>query len=59
MALQEGGLNQLVHSRGFLKPGDKSGGEPNVDANYSYGWFDLSEEPMVVSLPAFGDRYYV
>jgi len=59
MALQEGGLNQLVHSRGFLKPDDKPGGEPNVDANYSYGWFDLSEEPMVVSLPAFGDRYYV
>ena len=59
MALQEGGLNQLVHSRSFLKPGDKPGGEPNVDTYYSYGWFDLSEEPMVVSLPAFGDRYYV
>ena len=59
MALQEGGLNQLVHSRSFLKPGDKPGGEPNVDTYYSYGWFDLSEEPMVVSLPDFGDRYYV
>lgn len=59
MALQEGGLNKLVHSRSFLKPGDKPGGEPNVDTFYSYGWFDLSEEPMVVSLPAFGDRYYV
>ena len=59
MALQEGGLNQLVHSRSFLKPGDKPGGEPNVDTYYSYGWFDLSEEPIVVSLPAFGDRYYV
>ncbi|MEP4076325.1 DUF1254 domain-containing protein [Haloferula sp.] len=59
MALQEGGLNKLVHSRSFLNPGDKPGGEVNVDTYYSYGWFDLSEEPMVVSLPAFGDRYYV
>ena len=59
MALQEGGLNQLVHSRSFLKPGDKPGGEPNVDTCYSCGWFDLGEDPVVVSLPASGDRYYV
>ena len=54
MALQEGGLNRLVHSRSFMKPADKPGGEPNVDTYDSYDWFDLSDEPIVVSLPAFG-----
>jgi hypothetical protein len=59
MALQEGGLNQLVHSRQLAKPGEKPGSGPNVDTYYSYGCFDLSAEPMVVSLPKFGDTYYV
>ncbi|MCT8158756.1 DUF1254 domain-containing protein [Pseudoruegeria sp. SHC-113] len=59
MAIVEDGLNQLVHTRSFLKPGDKPGSGPNVDTYYSYGWFDLSDGPIVVSLPAFGERYYV
>ncbi len=59
MAFAEDGLNQLVHTRSFLKPGDKPGSGPNVDTYYSYGWFDLSDGPIVFSLPDFGDRYYV
>ncbi len=59
MALEEDGLNKLVHARSFVKPGDKPGAGANVDTYYSYGWLDLSEEPIVISLPAFGDRYYV
>ncbi len=59
MVYGEGALNKLAVQRSFLKPGDKPGGGPNVDTYYSYGWFDLSEEPIVVSLPDFGDRYYV
>ncbi len=59
MALKENGLNKIVLSRSFLKPGDKPGSCPGVDSFYSYGWFDLTDGPIVVSLPAFGDRYYV
>lgn len=30
---------------------------PNADTLYTYGFFDVTDEPYVVSLPDFGDRY--
>ncbi|MCK5277350.1 MAG: DUF1254 domain-containing protein, partial [Cyclobacteriaceae bacterium] len=52
------GLNEMIHNRAFFEPGILSGG-PNRDGLYSFGWFDLNDEPIVVSLPDFDDRYFV
>ncbi len=53
-----GEINTLFHNRDLIPPGVLSGG-PNRDGLYSYGWFDLNDEPIVVSLPDFGERYFV
>ena len=55
----ENGINQLNYYPSFPKPGDLPGGSANNDTFYGKGWFDLSVGPYVVSLPDFGDRYYV
>ena len=54
-----GGFNRFRHySRGFT-PADKDIVTPSNDTPYSWAWLDLRTEPMVVTVPAAPDRYYV
>jgi len=54
-----GGFNRYRHySRGFA-PADKDIVTPSNDTPYSWAWLDLRAEPIVVSVPASPDRYYV
>ena len=55
----EGRLNQFAHNRVFPKAEDREVVRPNFDTLYSSAWVDISEEPMIVSMPDTKDRYYI
>jgi len=52
-------VNQFAHYRTFPDDTFKEIPSPNVDTLYSFAWLDLSKEPIVLSLPDVGDRYYL
>lgn len=52
-------VNQLAHARGFPDHRFRLVVRPNCDTLYSSAWIDLSAEPIVLSVPDMGDRYYV
>ena len=47
------------HMRTFPPVEFKEVVRPNFDTLYSIAWLDLSKEPMVVSIPDSGGRYFV
>jgi hypothetical protein len=51
-------LNKFVHQRQFAPMTDRKVVRPNNDVLYSVAWADLSEEPVVVSVPDTQDRFY-
>jgi hypothetical protein len=54
-----GPMNRFSHLRAF-PPGDfKEVVRPNFDTLYSLVWFDLRDDPVVVSVPDTGGRYYM
>jgi hypothetical protein len=55
-----GGFNVYRHYAQVFTPENKDIVTPNNDTPYSWAWFDLRAEPVVISVPAVPkDRYYV
>ena len=52
-------VNQFVHYRAFVDASDRSVVGFNVDTLYSFGHLDLSREPIVLSIPEMGNRFWV
>ena len=51
-------LNEFWHASQLMDATYRDGGCPNNDTLYSTAWLDLSEEPIILSHPDMGDRYF-
>jgi hypothetical protein len=52
-------LNQFGQKRSFPDDTFTAVVSPNADTLYSFGFLDLSTEPIVLSVPEMGNRYYL
>jgi hypothetical protein len=52
-------VNQFGNMAAYPPASDHSVVRMNLDTLYSWGWLDLSEGPMVVTIPDTGDRYFL
>ncbi len=52
-------INQFVHYRKFPDASNKTVVGFNVDTLYSLAQLDISKEPMVLSVPEMGDRFWI
>ena len=50
--------NQFTHTRRLLGPNDREVVTPNNDTLYTNAWLDLTEGPVLIHVPAMGDRYW-
>ena len=51
-------LNEFYHFRNTVDAKYRAGGSPNNDTLYSILFLDVSEEPVILSHPDMGDRYF-
>lgn len=52
-------INHFAHHKEFPDDRFRDVVTPNADTLYSMGWLDLAAEPLVLSLPDTGKRYYM
>jgi hypothetical protein len=52
-------INQLAMLHDYVDPAERLVACPNQDVVYGFGLMDLSQEPVVVQVPDFGDRFWV
>ncbi|MEW6187162.1 MAG: DUF1254 domain-containing protein [Thermodesulfobacteriota bacterium] len=58
-ALQRTPVNRFGHAPAFPPPTARTVIRPNSDTLYSSAWIDLSQEPIILSLPDTKERYYL
>ena len=54
-----GPMGAFQHMRAFPEANFKAVVRPNFDTLYSSAWIDVTDEPMIMSVPDTGDRYYL
>lgn len=52
-------MGQFVRMREYPTAQFKAVTAPNADTLYTQAWFDVSQEPWIVSVPDMGDRYFL
>lgn len=54
-----GPANMFHHLRTYPKADFRDVVRPNFDTLYSVAWLDMTKEPMIVTIPDSGGRYYL
>ncbi len=52
-------INQIISAPSFPSAEFKDVVRPNFDTLYTSAWMDLNAEPLVLTVPEMGDRYYL
>ncbi|CUI17253.1 conserved putative secreted protein [Candidatus Protochlamydia naegleriophila] len=59
VAESQGPINLLFSLKTFPDPSFKDVVSPNADTLYTQAWLDVSKEPVILSTPDMGKRYYL
>ena len=51
-------INQVGMLTGYIDPGETFIADPNQDVVYGLGYLSLEQEPVVLQVPDFGDRFW-
>ncbi|HYZ42208.1 MAG TPA: DUF1254 domain-containing protein, partial [Stellaceae bacterium] len=52
-------INQLARVKRLATPAARRVPRPNADTLFTLAWLDLSNEPIILHVPAMADRYYL